>query len=323
MNFIRTGFRAIRRNLSLVFAEIAWRWAFGSAAWVVFVLAVRTILQGIDISPAEAAFARGSNAYRIADVVFRILVQVLPRAVEALVVLIPLLAVLWTLAATVGRFITLRFLVSAEVSDDAFRATPPARRPVLSLLLVNALRAVFALATFLAFFGTVFLVSAQFAPDQAAGTGPVLLLGWIFLALLVGLFWGMVNWFLALAPLFVMRDGLGAWRSIAASVGFYRDHRSEYATIVSWFGFFRAAALVLALIAGTVVFAAGSVRLVVALTIIVSLMYFAFADYLYIARLAAFVALASEPAMLVVPPLPPVVAPADDPVPPPNLELET
>src|SRR5512133_1865903 len=321
MNFVRTAFQTIRRHPALAFAEIAWRWAFGAAAWVLFVLAVRTILQGIDVSAAEVAFAHSSNAYLIADVVFRIIIQVLPRVAEALLVLIPLLAVLWTLAATVGREITLRFLLFADV--EPLRDKQADRASVLSLLYINSLRAIFALATFLAFFGTVFLVSAQFAPDQAPETGPTLVLGWMFLALLVGLFWGTVNWFLALAPLFAVRQGLGAWKSIAASVGFYRDHRREYRAIVSWFGFFRAAALVVALIAGTVVLAAGSVRLVIALTILVALIYFAFADYLYIARLAAFVALAQEPVAPVTSAAPAAVDPAPASSPSPNLELET
>jgi hypothetical protein len=286
MNLVRSGFRTVRENPALIFAEIAWRWAFGSAAWILVILTVRTLLDGIDVSAAEVAVARSNDAYLIADAIVRILVQVLPRLAHAMLVVVPALSVFWVATATIGRAATLRSLCSVGFQPAVPLASS---RRVALLVAVHALRTIFTLATLLAYFGTVLLVSAQFTPDLA----PALLLAWLCLAFFVGCLWGIVNWFLALAPIFIVREGFGVGKAISASLGLYRDARREYMAIASWFGLFRGAALLFAIAAGSAVVAAGSVRLALAWSIVVALAYFAFADYLYIARLAAFVALAA------------------------------
>jgi len=299
MNLVRSSFRTVRENPALIFAEIAWRWAFGSAAWILVILTVRTLLEGIDVNAAEVAVARSNDAYLIADAIVRILVQVLPRLAHAMLVVVPALSVFWVATATIGRAATLHALFPAVILSEAEvkaserfsreQPRPSRRTSTLSLISVNVLRTVFTLATLLAYFGTVLLVSAQFTPDLA----PALLLAWLCLAFFVGCLWGLVNWFLALAPIFIVREGFGVGKAISASLGLYRDARREYMAIASWFGLFRGAALLFAIAAGSVVVAAGSVRLALAWSIVVALAYFAFADYLYIARLAAFVALAA------------------------------
>jgi len=299
MNLVRSSFRTVRENPALIFAEIAWRWAFGSAAWILVILTVRTILEGIDVSAAEVAVTRSNDAYLIADAIVRILVQVLPRLAHAMLVVVPALSVFWVATATIGRAATLHALFPAVILSEAEvkaserfsreQPRPSRRTSTLSLISVNVLRTVFTLATLLAYFGTVLLVSAQFTPDLA----PALLLAWLCLAFFVGCLWGIVNWFLALAPIFIVREGFGVGKAISASLGLYRDARREYMAIASWFGLFRGAALLFAIAAGSVVVAAGSVRLALAWSIVVALAYFAFAAYLYIARLAAFVALAA------------------------------
>jgi hypothetical protein len=282
MNFIRSGFRAIRDNHGLAFAEIAWRWAFGAVAWLVLAFAIRQILAGIDINPLEATIAHSSDAILIADAISRILVQVLPRFVHALGIVIPLLALVWIVTATVGRAVTLRPLLGESGGYG-------------SLLLLNCLRAFFAVATFVGFFGTAYAVSAATAPDLSSGAGPALVLAWMFLALLVGLLWGIVNWFLALAPIFALRDGSGAWGAIGQSLSLYRERPREYLAIATSFGLFRGAAMVFATLAGFVVVASGGVRAAIILSIVVALAYFALADILYIARLASYVGLANNP----------------------------
>lgn len=299
MNLVRSSFRTVRENPALIFAEIAWRWAFGSAAWILVILTVRTILEGIDVSAAEVAVTRSNDAYLIADAIVRILVQVLPRLAHAMLVVVPALSVFWIATATIGRAATLHALFPAVILSEAEvkaserfsreQPRPSRRTSTLSLISVNVLRTIFTLATLLAYFGTVLLVPAQFTPDLA----PALLLAWLCLAFFVGCLWGIVNWFLALAPIFIVREGFGVGKAISASLGLYRDARREYMAIASWFGLFRGAALLFAIAAGSAVVAAGSVRLALAWSIVVALAYFAFADYLYIARLAAFVALAA------------------------------
>ncbi len=335
MNFIRFGFRTVRENSALIFAEIAWRWAFGAAAWILIILTLRIILEGIDVSAAEVALARSNDAYLIADAVVRILLQVLPRLAHAILIVLPAVSVFWIATATIGRAATLHSLLGVPETpqrvflsgaEDRASGRFPREHPrlsrttsTLSLIGVNVIRTVFTLATLLAFFGTVLLVSARFTP----GLAPVLLLAWLCLAFLVGCLWGIVNWFLTLAPIFIVRDGLGLWKAVSASLGLYRDASREYLAIASWFGLFRGAALLFAVAAGSVVVASGSVRLALAGSMVVALAYLAFADYLYVARLAAFVVLAAakNPESDVgVQPITPLPAPEPENQ---NLKLET
>ena len=296
MNFIRSGLRAIRDNPALAFAEIAWRWTFGAAVYLVLFLTVRAIMAGIDVSSVEIEFAHHSDAVRIADAAARILVQVLPRFVHALAVTVPLLALVWIAAATLGRLATLRALRAPARSAGFQPAVAPASsRLYFSVAAIHALRALFSIAAFIAFFGTIFAISAQTSPDTVSDTLALLVFGWMLFGLLVGMLWSVVNWFLALAPIFVVRDGSSIGRAIAASLAFYRSRSREYLAIASWYGLFRGAALAVAILAGFVVVAAGSVRAGIALSIIVALGYFAIADFLYIARLASYVALANTP----------------------------
>jgi hypothetical protein len=308
MKLIRSAFRTVRENPALIFAEIAWRWTFGAIAWLLMLFTVRTIFQNIDVSGAEVAIARSNNAYLIADAVVRILVQVLPRVGAALLLIVPLLSLVWTVVATIGRAATLRSLI------------PSAGRHIAPLFFLNLIRAFFTVATFLAFFGTILFVSSQLAPSPDAA--PALVLGWMFLAFLVTIFWGFVNWFLALAPIFIVRDGIGARKAISESLGLYRSNSRDYMAIATGFGLFRTAALMVAIIAGAVTVGAGSIRGVLIASVVVALVYFAVADWLYIARLAAYVELANVP---VLDGSPATVSPASS-VPvaeSPHLELET
>jgi hypothetical protein len=330
MNFIRSAFRTVRQNPALIFAEIAWRWTFGFVAWLLVIFTVRIILEGIGVSAAEIALVRSDNAYLIADAIARTLVQVLPRFVVAMLLAIPLIAAIWTVAATVGRAATLEALLELRrapaqfspdvISTEAERsdggAKPQRRTYVFRLFLLNCVRAVFTLATMLAFFGTVFLVSAQFTSRTAPGVAPVFIVVWLFLAFVVASLWGLVNWFLALAPIFIVRDRLGIAKAISASLGLYRDATREYLSIATWFGFFRGTALLVAIVAGllsaTVGLRAGLIG-----GIVIALIYFAIADWLYVVRLAAYIRLA-EPSPEAQP------APAAEPAPNAStLKLET
>jgi hypothetical protein len=297
---IRAGFRAVVRRPALVLGEVAWRWAFGAAAWMLVIFAFRRILAHVDITQAELLLARHSDVFLIADACAHILVQVLPQLGRECLVLAPAIAVLWIAATTLGRAITLQSLSSTDViipSEDA-PADPPALRlsdagaseprdlhfgPLLAL---NFIRAFFTLATLIAFVGALFITGLAMPaqnPTAAALVG-------ILVAALIGFFWSVVNWFLALAPIWIVRDGHPALPSMADSVDLYRRGPGPYLGIASWFGILRAVALVAAFVAALLASQATPATSI-ALCVVIALIYFAVADFLYIARLAAFVAL--------------------------------
>lgn len=308
---VRAGFRAVIRQPALALGEIAWRWAFGAAAWILVVVAVRRILAQVEITQAELLIARHSNLFLIADACARIVIQVLPQLARESLVLVPAIAALWVAAATVGRAIIMNALLASDVLQrESARSGSRSMRfgPLLSL---HALRAVLTLATVVAFFGAMFLAGMAM-PAQKLTTGAVV---GILLAALVAFSWSVVNWFLALAPVWIVRDGRPALPSIADSVDLFRRGSAQYAGIASWFGLLRATAFVAAFIFALIASQAKPAT-AIALCLVIALVYFAIADFLYVVRLAAFVALDEStlpPAMSIQPFTPEPLIPASPP----------
>ncbi len=295
MHPVRSGFRAVVRQPVLILAEIAWRWSFGAAAWVLLVLCIRRILAGIDISQAEYLLARRSDMFLIADAFARVLYQALPALVRFAAILTPALAVIWILAATLGRAATLQSILQ-ECHPERASAASESKDPYsdtntnwVGLLALNFLRAAFTLATLLAFIGIMILAGLAFPAQGANPTATAVI--WVILAALAAFFWTIINWFLALAPIWIVRDGHGPFRAIADSLTLFRSHAAPYVGAAWWFGFIRAFILLLAFVAALFAAAAASTTRAAIAGLLIALLYFAAADFLYIARLAAFVAL--------------------------------
>jgi hypothetical protein len=282
-------------------AEITWRWAFGAAAWLLIVFAVGKVLRGIDVSQAEILIARRSDAFLVADALARSISQALPAMGRVSRVLAPALALLWAVAATAGRAATLKALLE--------ESPWPGKVRVGSLFALNLLRSLFTLAALAAFFGTLILSVAVISghPTDPSRPAAAMMVG-TFLAALVAAFWSIVNWFLSLAPIWIVQDGCGPLASIVASVSLYRRKSAAYFSMACAFGLLRAGvvivAFVIALLAAAMVPAPNVVAGVI-LTIVISLGYFAVADFLAIARIAAFLEL---DAMVYASPVPSPVA---------------
>ena len=279
MHFVRAGFRALFRQPALILGEIAWRWVFGAAAWMLVLVAANRVLANVDVTQAELLIARRSDVFLIADACARILYQVLPQLAHECLVLAPAIAVMWIAAATVGRALTLKALLADNEIHNVRLG---------SLAALHTARAIFALATVVAFCGTMFLAgSAMPALNPTAAA-----LVWMLLAVLVVFCWSVVNWFLALAPIWIVRDGRKALQSIADSVDLYRRKPGAYVAVGWSFGLLRMIALAACIAAAAVASAAvESAAAAVAGCVALTLIYFAVADVLYIARLAAFVAM--------------------------------
>ncbi len=303
MHPVRAGFQAIRRQPAVIAGEIAWRWSFGIAAWVLIVLTLHGIFRGVDISEPEYLLSRQSDLFLIADACARLLYQVLPAFIRAAAVLTPALALLWVIAATFGRAATLKALsASGEVIESTCVYS---RRSLGPLVALNLLRAIFTLATLLALIATTILIGRIIPPT----TPPVAFaFAWLCFAALVALCWSIVNWFLSLAPIFVVRDGHEPLQSISDSLALYRHRPSAYVSTAFWFGIFRAIAFACAFILAVfAAAAAGSPAAAILISIVIALAYFAVADYFYITRLAAFIALDSAP------PVSPAATPCPEP----------
>ncbi len=285
---IADGFRAVFRGPALLLAEICWRWCFGMAAWVLIVLGFREWLASVRFSSAEWFLAHSRQPVLVAGVIADALQGAGGRLVRASIIVTLALVVCWIFAASVGRAATLRALL------------PRLRKPGFSALLgLHFFRAALALAAFLGVLGIVVL-TGRAAPvdvtDSAALMARVLM--FLLFAVLVGFLWSLVNWFLSLAPLFVLRDGRDTFAAIADSWTFFRRHSAPLVGVTVVFDAIRALLLLSAALiaAGPIAAAQRASELIGGLwfALAVTLIYFALADFLYIARLAVYVNLAAQ-----------------------------
>lgn len=313
------GFRAALRRPSLTLAEMMWRWTAGATAAAVFVFGLFEYLDTLPVTNGELLFLRTRHPYLVAEAIAHILRGSLDRAVIAGLFAALMLMVLWIFAASLGRFATVRVLVeyfrrdagivsTGGVPDDGERdvasnvstsATLPA------LLRLNFLRAALALAAAFGFVGASIL--AGFAsPDANPRPGLAFLL-FVPLAGLICFAWGALNWLLSLAGTFAVRndndeDAVG---SISAAVTLCRERTGAVFAVSIWTGLAHLIAFVGATtVASMPLGLAGFLpwRLVVAAVILVTLAYFAVADWLYMARLAGYVCIAEMPEALLAPP---------------------
>jgi hypothetical protein len=342
------GFRAAFRRPSLTLAEVMWRWTVGATATAVLIFGLFEYLRTLPVTNGELLFLRTRHPYLVGEVIAHILRGSGSRALIAGMLAALLLMMVWIVAASVGRIATVRGLldyfrrevarnvsvvdvpevvvsgshvphgdgrdVASNVSTDDVWA------PLTALLRLNFLRVTVAVAALVGFVGAAIL--AGFASPAANPRPGVAFLLFLTLAASVCFLWGVLNWILSLAGMFAVRDDEDAVAAIASAVAFFRERTGAVFAVSTWTGM---AHLVAFVAAGTVASMpmgfAGVVawRLVVAVMIVVTVAYFALADWLYMARLAGYVCIAETPEALLAP-LPP--APLRVP-PPPGPQLQT
>lgn len=328
------GFRAAFRRPSLTLAEIMWRWTAGATAAALFLFGLIEYLDTLPVTNGELLFLRTKHPYFVGEAIAHILRGSGSRLVAAAMLATLLLGSLWIAAASLGRMATVRALLDyfrrdrggrlfadgvlqngptdgeAIVSADRVRAaseipTPAARdegRPLSALLRVNFLRAAAALAALLGFVGASILAGmASTDADPRPGLAFVLFLP---LAALICVAWWTLNWVLSLAGMFAVRDGEDALGAISAAVSFCRERAGSVFAVTIWTGLahlvvFVGATTVISMPMGFI--AVVPWRLVVAAMLLLTLVYFALADWLYMARLAGYVCIAEIPEALLAP----------------------
>jgi hypothetical protein len=327
------GFRAASRRPSFTLAEIIWRWTVGATAAALFALGLFEYLRTLPVTNGELLFLRTRHPYLVGEAIAHIFRGSLSRAVMASLTAALMLAVLWMIAGAVGRLATVRALldyfrrdVAGRVSADAMNvgnediasyreiandvesavASNVSTTAFPALLRLQFLRIAVALAALFGFAGAAIL--AGFA-SPAANPQPGLAFA-IFLpfACVVAFLWWALNWLLSLAGMFAVRDDEDTVGAIVAAVALCRERTGAVLAVSTWTGL---AHMVLFVVASTVASVplafAGIVpwRLVVAADLVVTLGYFAVADWLYLARLAGYVCIAETPQQLLTTPPPP------------------
>ncbi len=281
---IRAGFAAIHQKPMVVAIEIAWRWTFGLIATVLLWLGARAFAAGLRLSEGDEQALRGHDPTTIVASLMHILQQ--PGVLQnffsiAATIAIPS-AVIWIAAATLGRVATLKKLTGiSDVNAKAIFAFTTAR----VILLIGAVLAWYAWM----------LVCAAITMASAEPNYPLYLLLSMLALPVIALIWGLLNWLLSLAPVCAIRNNGGPWEVYRKTVQRVRERRSEFISISSWLGLPRLFAMGIALTIAIIFLVAIDSVLAgsVALTLI-TLAYCAFADYLYVVRLAAYAQIARE-----------------------------
>ncbi len=288
------GFRVLFRLPSLGLAEIAWRWSFGLAVAALLVFSFREYMSTLPVTAAEMFLLRTHQPALILQAISRILQGSAPRALGALLVLALALTLGWIVLASLGRAATLKTLFESFPETDASKPRRTLR--LASLMELNFFRAGVLLAAVVGSIGAMFLAAAASSKTNPA-PGSALLIFWM-LILFIGLAWSMLNWFLSLAVIFAGGAEKTTFGALAAAADLCRKRPGSVIAAATWFGFAHAAAFVVAtsVVAFPLAFAevlpAG---IVLGGVILVTLAYFAIADFLHIGRLAAYVFLVEFP----------------------------
>ncbi len=327
------GFRVAFRRPSLTFAEIAWRWTVGGTAAALFLFGLFQYLDSLPVTSGELLFLRTRQPYLVAEAIAHIFRGTLGRVAVAGMVAAFLLALLWIIAGSLGRIATVRSLqdyfrrhpacsisasgvMDSSEEEVAGRDSTITSRPFVALVRLNFLRVAVALAAIVGMLGATVLAGfASPAADPQPGLAFMLFLP---LAALVWVAWLVLNWLLSLAGMFAVRDGEGAAGAISAAVTLCRERTGAVFAVSAWTGLAHLVALVGASVMASIPLGLSGAlpwRLVLVGTIFVALLYFALADWFYMARLAGYVCIAEMPQVVLAPMMPPAPQPF---VPPPS-----
>lgn len=312
------GFRATFRRPSFTLGEIVWRWSVGATAIALFFFGLFEYLNTLPVSRLELLFLRTRQPYLVSQALAHILRGSLSRVVLSALVAVLLLALLWIIAGSFGRMATVRALLEyfradfarrlghdGLIPDDPERGS---RSPFLTLADLNFLRVAVALGAAVGLMGSTIL--AGLASSESDPRPGLFFLLWLAMGSLVCLVSWALNWFLSLAEMFAVRDGSGAMGAMSEAVSFCRERTRAVLAVSTWTALAHLTIFVGATtIVGLPLGLAGVLpwRPVLFSVLILTLLYCALADWLYMARLAGYVCIAEMPEALLAPP--PVPAP--------------
>lgn len=268
------------RNRRVALLEIGWRWAFGlGAIALIFAAAVR-LLRSVPVTNGDIAAFHSRNQVLIAAAALHVWQHSGTRILPVLGVLAIAMSLLWLVLSAAGRIVALEPLLDSD-----------GRRNHAGIFGLSFLRLITVWLALLA--GAAVIVGAAFAATEAASDAAQPVFALYFLLVLIGLplvllVWGVVNWYLSLAAIFCLRDALPAFQAAGLAWRLGRQKGSALFRVSSAYAVPRLVALVV-LIALAAIAAAGlAPRAGIIAVILLSLAYFAFSGFLYIARLAAY-----------------------------------
>jgi hypothetical protein len=302
------GFRAAFRRPSLTLAEIAWRWTVGATLCALLAFGLLEYLDSLPVTQGELLLLRTRHPVLVGQAIAHILRGSLNRIVAAGLIGAAAVIVLWILAASIGRSVTVRDLLR-YFATRRYEITPlkvvDSAAPSGSfhaLLGLNFLRAALVLAVVLGLQRAAILTGfVSTAAHPRAGLAFVLFLPIASVVCVLG--WTL-NWFLSLAGVFAVRDAGNTLGTLSAAVAFVRERIGPVLAVSTWTGLAHLAIFTGAMTAVSMPLAFIQVlpaRLIIAVIFVMTLAYFAIADWLYMARLAGYICVVEMPEALLAP----------------------
>lgn len=288
------GFRTILRRPSFGFAEISWRWSFGAAAALLVSFSLFEYLKTLPVSALDLLLLKTRQPALIGQAFAHIFRGSSVRLVHSFIILALGLIALWIAIAAPARAATVNALSGYFRAEQDSDQTKSWR--LRSLLGLNFFRVTAALAATLGCV-TAFLLAGAAAPPGNPAPGVAFLIV-LAVLLLVWLAWSAVNWFLSLASVFAVVAGRDTFGAISAAFDLCRDRTGSVFAAGSWFGLAHIVAFCVA--SSVLAFPLSFARVlppvaVVSGVLAIALLYFAVADFLYMGRLAAYVAMIEFP----------------------------
>lgn len=284
-NPIAQGFRAARRDPAALLVEILWRWSFAIIAIFLLFAAGSALLAQLKISDAFLAAWRTQNTRMMGMLGLSVLLQ--PRAklameVMALAAFGVALAFLWSLFAAWARRTVVKRLGSGG---------PLGFPGMLAAQWLRALTALLALLLLLAALAGGFYAATRGGHTDLFRFYVVC----AFSVPLITALWLALNWRFSMAAIFGREEQ--SFRTALREAGeIVRRQSSDFAGTAFIFLLLRTAALLIVLAAGglTSSMMATAPQAYAALVMTLALAYFVASDFLYVARTAAYLALAAE-----------------------------
>jgi hypothetical protein len=292
------GFRVIFSRPSFGPAEIAWRWSFGAAAGLLLAFSFFEYLDTLPVSRGDLLLLRTAQPVFISQALRHIFRGSALRVIEVTAVLALTLGIAWVVIASLGRAATIRALLAHFRDNNISAANQPEKKNwhLRSLYTLNSFRVGTTLAAAVGLLASVLLGGAVSRPDNPAPASALLIA--LTVAMLVWISWSTLNWFLSLAVIFVVADGQDTFGAMAAAAGLCLNRPGAVFAAGTWFGLAHLTAFAVA--TSVVAFPLGLASVlpagvVVGGVLLVTLLYFAIADFLYVGRLAAYVAIIELP----------------------------
>ena len=280
---------------SLGLAEIAWRWTFGFAAALVVAFTALEYFDTLPVGAGDIFLLRTRHPFLVSQAIAHIFRGSGFRAANAVVLVMILLAFAWVLIASWARAMTVRALFGYFREENP-GLPPPSRRQRNLPLGLNFLRVMVTAAAVLGVVGA-FVLAAAASPANDSSPGSSILV-FVSIAMVLCAAWMILNWILSLSAIIAVAEGLYTYAAISSAIDLCRDRWGSVFAAGTWFGlahmvvFFVASSAVMFPLAFAGVMPAG---IVLGGMLLITLLYFAAADFLYAGRMAAYVAMILPP----------------------------